>query len=94
VAPTWEGMVAINGLLEPEGGQTLLAALEPLARPADAQDARSGEQRRADGLVELARRTLEGGRLPRPVGCGPSWRWWWTWTACLAIPALAGWGVR
>jgi hypothetical protein len=38
LASTWEGMVAVNGLLEPEAGQTLLAALEPLARPADSQD--------------------------------------------------------
>ncbi|HEV3397971.1 MAG TPA: DUF222 domain-containing protein, partial [Actinomycetes bacterium] len=33
LAPTFEGMVAIDGLLEAEAGQTLLAALEPLARP-------------------------------------------------------------
>jgi hypothetical protein len=33
LAPTWAGMVAIDGLLEAEAGQTLLAALEPLARP-------------------------------------------------------------
>ena len=38
LAPTFEGMVAVDGLLEPEAGQTLLAALEPLARPADAHD--------------------------------------------------------
>ena len=31
-------MVAVDGLLEPEAGQMLLAALEPLARPADAED--------------------------------------------------------
>jgi hypothetical protein len=37
LAPTFEGMVAVDGLLEPETGQTLLAALEPLARPHDAQ---------------------------------------------------------
>ena len=36
LAPTFEGMVAVDGLLEPEAGQSLLAALEPLARPADA----------------------------------------------------------
>ena len=41
LSPTWEGMVAVNGLLEPEAGQTLLAALEPLARPANADDTRS-----------------------------------------------------
>ena len=36
LSPTWEGMVAVNGLLDPEAGQTLLAALEPLARPTTA----------------------------------------------------------
>jgi hypothetical protein len=35
LAATLEGMVAVDGLLEAEAGQTLLAALEPLAaRPA------------------------------------------------------------
>jgi hypothetical protein len=71
VAPTWEGMVAVNGLLEPEAGQTLLAALEPLVRPANADDTRSGGQRRADALTELARRHLEGGRLPQSGGVRP-----------------------
>ena len=71
VSPTWEGMVALDGLLEPEAGQIVLAALEPLARPADAQDSRSGGQRRADALCELARRNLEGGRLPQ-IGWGPA----------------------
>jgi Domain of unknown function (DUF222)/HNH endonuclease len=64
-------MVALQGLLEPEAGQTLLAALDPLARPSDAQDTRSGDQRRADALVELARRALEGGQLPQSGGVRP-----------------------
>jgi len=63
--------VAIDGLLEPEAGQTLLAALEPLARPSSAEDDRSGAQRRADALTELARRALEGGRLPHTGGVRP-----------------------
>jgi hypothetical protein len=71
LAPTWEGMVHLEGLLEPEAGQTLAAALEPLAGPADAQDRRSGGQRRADALAELARRSLEGGRLPQTGGVRP-----------------------
>src|SRR5215218_513664 len=71
LAPTLEGMVALDGLLEPEAGQVLLAALEPLARPASAADGRSGGQRRADALAELARRALEGGRLPRTGGVRP-----------------------
>jgi Domain of unknown function (DUF222) len=71
LAATWAGMVALQGLLEPEAGQTLAAALEPLARPATAHDTRSGGQRRADALTELARRQLEGGRLPRAGGVRP-----------------------
>jgi hypothetical protein len=71
LAPTWEGMLAVEGLLEPEAGQTLLAALEPLARPSGAHDDRSGWQRNADALAELARRGLEGGRLPRSGGVRP-----------------------
>jgi hypothetical protein len=71
LAATWEGMVAVHGLLEPEAGHTLMAALEPLACPADAQDPRSGGQRRADALTELARQALEGGRLPRVGGVRP-----------------------
>jgi Domain of unknown function (DUF222)/HNH endonuclease len=71
LAATWEGMVALQGLLEPEAGQTLQAALEPLARPATAHDTRSGGQRRADALTELARRQLESGRLPQSGGVRP-----------------------
>lgn len=68
LAATPDGMVAIDGLLDPEAGQTLLAALDPLTRPHSAQDERSGGQRRADALTELARRTLEGGHLPKTGG--------------------------
>jgi hypothetical protein len=71
LSPTWEGMVALNGFLEAEAGQTLLAALEPLARPTNADDTRSGGQRTADALTELARRQLEAGRLPRTGGVRP-----------------------
>jgi Domain of unknown function (DUF222) len=65
-------MVALDGLLEPEAGQIVMAALEPLARPHRAADARSGGQRRADALWELARRALEGGGCPRLVGSARS----------------------
>jgi hypothetical protein len=71
LAPTFDGMVAIDGLLEAEAGQLVLAALEPLARPHDAHDTRSGSQRTADALEELARRNLESGRLPQTGGVRP-----------------------
>jgi hypothetical protein len=71
LAPTLEGMVAVDGLLEPEAGQVLLSALEPLPRPAGAEDPPCGGPRRADALTELARRSLEGGRLPHTGGVRP-----------------------
>ena len=71
VEPTFEGMVAIDGLLDAEAGQTVLTALEPLARPASAGDTRTGGQRQADALTELARRALEGGQLPQTGGVRP-----------------------
>jgi Domain of unknown function (DUF222) len=71
LSATLAGMVAVEGLLEPEAGETLLAALEPLARPASADDERGGAHRRADALTELARRALEGGRLPQTGGVRP-----------------------
>jgi hypothetical protein len=60
-------MVAVDGLLEPEAGQVLLSALEPLARPSSAGDARSAGQRRADALTELARRNVVGGCAATPT---------------------------
>ena len=71
LTPTFDGMVAIDGLVEPEAGQTVLAALEPLARPTDANDHRSGSQRTADALTELARRNLEAGQSPTTGGVRP-----------------------
>jgi hypothetical protein len=64
-------MVAVNGLLEPEAGHLVQAALEPLARPAEAGDDRKGSQRTADALAELCRRSLEGGQLPKTGGVRP-----------------------
>jgi len=71
LTPTFQGMVAVDGLLEAEAGQIVMAALEPLARPADAGDTRKGSQRNADALAELARRALEGGQLPTTGGVRP-----------------------
>jgi len=51
-------------VLDPEGGATVLAALAPLAAPGGADDDRTPAQRRADALVELARRALDGAELP------------------------------
>lgn len=48
------GMIWIKGVLDPEGGSVLRAALEPLARRNGAGDHRKRDRRLADALVELA----------------------------------------
>jgi hypothetical protein len=68
---TLDRMVAVRGIMTPEAGQILQAALEPLARPADAADTRSGGQRTADALTELACQQLERGQLPLTGGVRP-----------------------
>jgi hypothetical protein len=90
LAPTFAGMVAIDGLLDPEAGETLLTALEPLARPSTADDDRSAAQRNADALTELARRALEGGRLPTTGGVRPQVTVTIDLAALLGQPGLPG----
>jgi len=48
------GMLWIRGVLDPEGGNALRTALEPLARRAGKRDDRKRDRRLADALVELA----------------------------------------
>jgi hypothetical protein len=90
LSPTFDGMVALDGLLDPEAGETLLTALEPLARPSTADDDRSAAQRRADALTELARRQLEGGRLPQAGGVRPQVTVTIDLAALLGQPGLPG----
>ena len=71
LSATYDGMVALDGWLDPATGETVRAALAPLARPAGPQDPRSAAQRRADALGELALLGLQGGRLPEAGGVRP-----------------------
>lgn len=72
VSRTFGGMVAVDGLLDPEGGSVLLAALDALAdRQYDRDDGRTPRQRRADALTEAARHVLDHGDLPRAGGHRP-----------------------
>src|SRR4029453_17375740 len=81
---TMDRRVAVRGIMAPEAGQTLLMALEPLARPADHHDTRSGGQRTADALVELARQQLERGQLPLTGGVRPQL------SVIIDLPSLQG----
>jgi Domain of unknown function (DUF222)/HNH endonuclease len=65
-----DGGFALDGLLDPEGGALLRTAIDALTRPMPGDD-RVASQRRADALVELARRQLDGGGLPATGGQRP-----------------------
>jgi hypothetical protein len=74
-----DGMHQLRGVLDTEAAATVAAALDPLAAPipadgAGGRDPRTPGRRRADALVELARRALAGGRLLVTGGCAR--RWW------------------
>jgi hypothetical protein len=95
LAGTFEGMVAVKGLLDAEAGEAAMAALAPLARPTGPDDQRSAAQRRADALGELARQALQAGNLPQEGGLRPQL----TVTADLAsllaehgVGGVGGWG--
>jgi hypothetical protein len=65
------GMLWIRGILDPEGGNFLRTALEPLAQRNGKGDDRKHDRRLADGLVELANRALDEGSLPKRGGQRP-----------------------
>jgi hypothetical protein len=65
VARTWEGMVRIDGLLDPESGETVITALEaamlpPAARATDEHRPTAG-RRRAEALAGVCRSFLDRG---------------------------------
>ena len=77
-------LVAAAARLDPPRLRRVLGHLQ--------DDARSGDQRRADALVELARRALVGGQLPRAAGSDPNSVVIVDWTACSAAPGR--WAAR
>lgn len=69
LTPLENGMLRISGQLHPEAGAVLRAALDPLSAPhptaAGGPDHRLADRRRADALIEIARRaTAAGGAAP------------------------------
>ena len=65
------GMIMLRGQLDPEGGAAVQEALDALMRPPAPDDLRTPGQRRADALVDLARRALAHGDLPTVGGMRP-----------------------
>lgn len=70
LSQTFDGVWMLDGLLDAEGGAVLNTALGSLSAPLP-EDTRSAAQRRADALVEVATRQLQGGELPASHGQRP-----------------------
>ena len=71
LSQTLDGVFYLNGRLDAEGGATLQTALNALMGPPPSDDERTPRQRRADALVEVMRRQLNGGQLPEVGGQKP-----------------------
>ncbi len=71
VSRTIDGRVAIDGMLDPEGGAQLSAAVNALATPTGPDDTRTAAQRRHDALVEVIAVGLRAGELPATGGVLP-----------------------
>lgn len=73
VSATLGGMVRLDGELDPEGGEVVIAALRSLVEPGnlDPSDVRPPAQRRADALVELCADHLTHGDTPMSGGVRP-----------------------
>jgi uncharacterized protein DUF222/HNH endonuclease len=88
VSPSMFGMVRIDGDLDPETGQTVIAALQAVldveARTIDPDDGRTAPQRRADAMGVVCRWWLD--RSDRPVVAGELPHV----TVLVDVPALQG----
>jgi hypothetical protein len=83
-----DGGYELSGWLDREAAEILRCALSPLAAPRPTTDTeidlRTGVQRDADALIELAQRALTEGRLPTEGGERPQV------VVTVSLPALQG----
>jgi hypothetical protein len=70
-ARTVDGMVHLQGLLDPATGETVLTALAAAMPVPAAYEDRTAGQRRADALGDLCRQFLAGGQASRGGGLPP-----------------------
>ncbi|MDQ1521701.1 MAG: hypothetical protein QOI55_2774 [Actinomycetota bacterium] len=68
---TFGGVFVLRGELDAENGAVVKTAHDALTGPGGADDQRSGSQRRADALVELASHQLQNRTLPAVHGQRP-----------------------
>jgi len=86
VSATLGGMVRLDGDLDPEAGEIVLAALRSVTDPGnlDPSDGRTPPQRRADALTDICRDHLDHGDKPVSGGEKPHM------TLTVSIDALEG----
>lgn len=68
LSPLLDGMVALDGLLDPESAATVGQAMAPFLVPAGPEDGRTAAQRRADALVDLAIAAIAADAVPELSG--------------------------
>jgi hypothetical protein len=71
VSRTLGGLVAVDGLFDPEAGEVLLAAGRVYATPDGPGDTRTAAQRRADGFVDVVKAGLDAATMPDTGGEKP-----------------------
>jgi hypothetical protein len=71
-----DGITGVEGALPPEGGAALKLCLHSLTGIPPKVDDRNQQQRNADALMELSRRQLDYGKLPRVGGRKPHLMRW------------------
>jgi uncharacterized protein DUF222/HNH endonuclease len=73
VSPALDGMVRVDGDLDPETGQAVITALRAVmtASRAGASDERTPPQRRADALGEICHQWMDGSNRPFVAGERP-----------------------
>ena len=71
LSQTFGGLFVLNGQFGADDGATLQTALDALMTPPVGDNTNKPSERRADALVEMARRQLDGGNLPRVGGQKP-----------------------
>lgn len=68
LAPMLDGMHSIDGVLDAETAAAFSAVLAPFLVPSGADDTRTSDQRRADGLAEVVAVAVRSGELPTLSG--------------------------
>lgn len=73
VSQTWDGMYAVTGLLDPESGYIVKAAIEATVEQGnlDATDIRTHAQKAADALSDICSQHLQHGTLRTSGGVKP-----------------------